>query len=161
FCADYEFLKGQHPLFSGEVLGASILLLGLIALGVWTWRSQRFWAVGLGLLWVGVFMLPVSNLVPMMQYMAERFLYTPIVGWIIALAFLLSMLPRRYGPVLAGALIVLWIPVAWDRSSVWEDDLSLFARSSAECRTQRMQNNAIITMFELPAVKEIFALDTV
>lgn len=60
------------------VVGAAILV-GWVALTIWSWRRQR--AVATGLAWFLVTALPVSNLLfPTGMLVAERVLYLPSVG---------------------------------------------------------------------------------
>ena len=87
FCADYDFMVGMppHPFLSGAVLGGVFLVLFFVALAAWLWRRPEWRMSAFGLVWLGLFLLPVSNLLPMMQYMAERFLYLPLMGFLLAL----------------------------------------------------------------------------
>jgi tetratricopeptide (TPR) repeat protein len=87
FCADYSFMvsKPSHPFFSGGVLGGMFLVLTCGALAAWMWRRPQWRMSAFGLLWIAMFLLPVSNLVPMVEYMADRFLYLPLMGFLLAL----------------------------------------------------------------------------
>jgi protein O-mannosyl-transferase len=161
FCIDYSYLHGGHPLLSFGVLSGLALFLTLVVIGFLAWRKPGFELVGFGLLWASLFLLPVSNLVPMMQYMAERFLYLPLIGWLIALAAIFSNLPRQ--PVLragAFAILFLWALTAWNRSWIWQDRVTLFVRSSQENpKTQRVEDNAVAAILELPPIQHLFAHD--
>ena len=54
----------------------------------------------------------------MMQYLAERFLYLPMVGWVLALAWALHGLPKpRAVPAVSVALLLCWAGLAWQRAS--------------------------------------------
>ena len=59
------------------IAAASILVLCGCALKL----KQRAPLVSLGILWYFATLLPVSNVVPTMQFLAERFLYLPLVGY--------------------------------------------------------------------------------
>ncbi len=84
FLIDYTNMHGHLAIVSGKVLMGLCLLLVWVA-AVWmAWRRERLYPALLGLLWLGFFLLPVSNLIPMMQYLAERFLYLPMAGWLLA-----------------------------------------------------------------------------
>jgi tetratricopeptide (TPR) repeat protein len=161
FCIDYSYLQGGHAFASIPVLGGLALLISLALLGVWALRQREFQWVSLGLIWVGLFLLPVSNLMPMMQYMAERFLYLPLVGWMIALSALLGLSHRRrFTATLGGVLLVFWIGTAWHRSWIWRDELTLFVQSSQTGpKTARVEENAVAAFFELPPLKQVFVRD--
>src|SRR2546430_5710625 len=89
FCIDYSYMEGHHRFLAREVLLGTGLLLFFIVTTIWMLRRQDYRVAGIGLLWLGLFLLPVSNLLPMMQYMAERFLYLPLIGFLITLGALL------------------------------------------------------------------------
>lgn len=74
-----------------------IVYVSVVALFVWAvvhcWHRQRLAAVGLigfVLLW-----LPYANIIPNAILMAERYLYVPMLGILIALAVLLQQQQRR------------------------------------------------------------------
>jgi len=80
--ADYEFADLVR--YSGippEVLGL-LLLLAAASIVVFTWRHARVIAVGLA--WCAISLFPVSNLVPTGILLAERTLFLPSIGFIIA-----------------------------------------------------------------------------
>src|SRR5439155_3916456 len=124
-------------------------------------RAPKFRLASLGLIWVGLFLLPVSNLMPMMQYMAERFLYLPLAGWLIALASLVWLCRRwRFALGLFGFVLLTWAALAWNRSLIWRDDLTRFVQSSqAIPQASRVKANAVAAIFDLPHVKKVFIRD--
>ena len=67
FYIDYTFQKGGHAVLSPPVLTGIGLLLAGFALVVWSWRSEKWRFIGFGFVWTGLFLLPVSNLLPMMH----------------------------------------------------------------------------------------------
>ncbi len=159
FRIDYSYMHGGNALLSGEVICGLAVLVILIAVGILCWRKSRCEPIGFGLVWVGLFLLPVSNLVPMMQYMAERFLYLPLIGWLIALAGVASVASRQN---LVRAVVLGWIFLlgitAWNRSWIWHDGVTLFVRSSQEGpKTPRVESNAVHAILDLPAVRQIFS----
>jgi tetratricopeptide (TPR) repeat protein len=102
-------------------------------------------------------MLPFSNLVPMMQYCAERFLYLPLVGWILALGSLALLLPRRAVFITGTVVLVGWSAIAWQRSWIWRDPLTLFVQTHLEGPTSpRVRDNAVSAAFDLPHMQRVF-----
>jgi tetratricopeptide (TPR) repeat protein len=158
FSIDYSYMHGGYPLSSAEVLCGLGLLVLLVAAAVISWRTEKSKAIGFGLLWTGLFLLPVSNLVPMMQYMAERFLYLPLIGWLIALTGVLSFFSRqKMARAAMMGLILLWAIIAWNRSWIWHDEVTLFVRSSQKGpKTQRIESNAVHAILDLPSIRQIF-----
>jgi hypothetical protein len=161
FCIDYSYMTGGNPLFSVPTLfGAATLLLACLGAFL-ALRDRRIVLAGLGVIWVGLFLLPVSNLLPMMQYMAERFLYLPLIGFLWSVAAVLrSVLRPRFSAVAMSVALATWAVVAWNRSWIWQDEVTLFVQSSqAGPKTKRVDENAVVAIFNLPHVQSIFTLD--
>jgi tetratricopeptide (TPR) repeat protein len=161
FSIDYTEMRGHLPLLSLAVMSGVLALILWCAVTWAAWRRENFRLAALGLLWLGFFLLPVSNLVPMMQYLAERFLYLPLIGWLLALGALLARAPRRRASLgLAAAVLALWIPVALARQVIWRDEVTLFTRSSLDNpANKRLRENAVTAIFALPQVSPAFGLD--
>ncbi|HWN95785.1 MAG TPA: hypothetical protein VNT99_12180 [Methylomirabilota bacterium] len=161
FLIDYSHMKGGHALLSAPVICGALLLLLLGGLAFWAIRTARWQLAGFGLIWTGLFLIPVSNLLPMMQYMAERFLYLPLIGWCLAAVAALWMLPRmRLVVPVAVSVVVFWAILAWDRSSIWQDNFTLFVRSSQQgVRVQRIEENAVAAILMQPHMTNVFVRD--
>ncbi len=117
-CADY----GPYSIRNISVPVARVVL-GLVVLAqIWMSGRDRVFALGAAAFWLGL--LPVSNLVPLFQPMADRFLYLPLVG----VALMAATLAERFR---RGALVlgILTLPLAWltlQQQKVWHNDLSLW-----------------------------------
>jgi hypothetical protein len=131
-----EYGPPQYPVVAGfhayQVPGL-ICLIGVVALGIVTWRKAP--AISFGIWFMIITLLPTSNfLVPTGLLIAERTLLTPTVGAMIAVAALIPWLyarlesaPARSVAVAAGGLLIA--AGAWrsyERTKVWKDDESLF-----------------------------------
>jgi len=92
---------------------------------------KRFPSTFFGLIWFVIFLLPVSNIVPINALMAEHWLYLPSVGFFMALGIALCRLrvPRL------GLDLSLWIFAlaaffycggTLSRNMDWKDDLSIY-----------------------------------
>lgn len=158
FSIDYTFMKGGHAFFSLPVQAGLWLLIGGVAAAAWSSTRSHWRFLSFSLAWVGLFLLPVSNLLPMMQYMAERFLYLSLIGWLLLAAGLLIQIRRWQVGIAAGtAALCLWMLTAWDRSLLWHDNLTLFVQSSQQHpRSQRVVDNAVGAIFAQPQVGSIF-----
>ncbi|MCU0611349.1 MAG: tetratricopeptide repeat protein [Candidatus Eisenbacteria bacterium] len=106
--------------------------LGLVLAFVvaWTWLTGHLrGSLRDGVLLFSMMLLPVINVVPIRlagpSFMAERFLYMPLLG----LVFGLRGLPwrRRGTQGLAILLLLGWVVVARHASAQWVDDHALFA----------------------------------
>jgi protein O-mannosyl-transferase len=73
---------------------AGIFWLGICGWGAW--RAHRAEpAVALGLAWMAVFFLPVSNLWPLLHPVADRYLYAIVPGFALLTGWLLAQQTRR------------------------------------------------------------------
>jgi tetratricopeptide (TPR) repeat protein len=151
FSIDYSDMQGHLRFFSFSVMTGLFLLLLWTAATLTAWRDEKFQLAALGLLWLGFFLLPVSNLLPMLQYLAERFLYLPLIGWLLALGAVLARTPRR---------LLLWGVVTLARQGIWHNDVTLFLRSSLDNPANtRLRGNAVSSVFQLPLMNSCFWLD--
>jgi protein O-mannosyl-transferase len=161
FSADYcDLLRtAGHSFFSGPVLAGVVLIVAFAGWIIWMWRASLP-LVAVGSLWFGLFLLPVSNVIPTMQYIAERFLYLPLMGFVVAAGALALKSSRKGLMALAGAAILfIWIGVSWNRESVWRDEVTFFVQSSLdEPNCKRLRENAVVSIFELPQVADCFPL---
>jgi hypothetical protein len=157
FCIDYTYMKPGHVVTSPTILLGLVLVLVVVAASALILRRKTM-LVGAGILWLLLFMLPFSNLVPMMQYCAERFLYLPLLGWIIAVGAAIMLLrERRIALIVGTAVVIGWAAVAWNRSWIWSDPVTLFVRSHIEGPTsERLQDNAIAAVMNQPHVRTVF-----
>ena len=129
-----------------EGLGAAILAAALAS--AWLLR-RRAPAVTLGVLWLGITLVPVSNLLlPTGFLLAERTLFLPTAGFVIAGAGLVATIlpsPRpawtRELSVAVGVLAVLGIVRSAERQRVWRNEAFFSVRgvqdAPASYRAQR------------------------
>lgn len=156
FSIDYSYMTSGHALTAPTVLLGGGVVVGLIALMVFAFHRRQLLPAA-GLLWLLLFMLPFSNLVPMMQFCAERFLYLPLVGWILALGGLALLLPRRAVFITGTIVLMGWSALAWQRSWIWRDPLTLFVQTHLEGPTSaRVRDNAVNAAFDLPHMQRVF-----
>ena len=105
---------------------AGVLALGIwLGLLIWTWRrGRRVEAFGLG--WVGIALAPVANIVfPIGVLVAERTLYLPSVGLVIAGGAALARVPlARLKPIVAIVVVAAGVRTAL-RVPVWHDSVSM------------------------------------
>jgi hypothetical protein len=113
-------------------LAAAGVVIGIVA--VLSWRNRlplTFFAVG----WVGLSLLPVSNIVPIAVLRADRYLYLPMIGFSLWGGAVLSAaqerITRRVRMPLAivpyVALLVLGT-LSWRYTHVWRSDITAWTR---------------------------------
>ncbi len=117
-----------RPLVQAGNLLSVVACLVLVVLVVLCRRRRPL--VSLGLLWFLVAQLPTSQLVPLQNLVADRYLFLPSVGLVIAVAALLPTSPGKHGRWLAAlcCLLLLLLAVSsWQRSAVWHDSVALWS----------------------------------
>lgn len=125
--ADYDGFPLISQWHSPQAMMGLAAFVVLIVLMDATRRMAPLVSVGIALFLLAA--IPYANIVPMMQIMAERFVYLPLAGLAVAFAGLLlcchSLAPR------VRWLLPLVLPLAlgaatWQRLPVWESDVTLF-----------------------------------
>jgi protein O-mannosyl-transferase len=114
---------------SGRFWGGAAVLAGCV-LAAWRLRRTSPWA-SLGLAWMLVFFLPVSNVLPLLHPVADRYLYPLAPGFAVLVAWGISRLPgtpRRWALAGLGALYALLIVV---RLGEWESAERLWTSAYA------------------------------
>jgi len=111
--------------------GALAAALGAVAV-VWAIFAQpRRGAVTFGLAWWLVFLAPVSHLlVPVQNYAADRYLFLPSFGLLLALAAVLMKLPRALSWPIGAAVIVLGCGWTIVQTPTWSSTERLFENAA-------------------------------
>lgn len=106
--------------------------LGLVSLAMLVGVMVRCWrrhpAISMGVAWFGITLLPVSQLIPIQNLMADRYLLLPSAGFLVAaMAMLSTRLPVRVCSGL-GVVGVVWFgSLTVQRCWVWTDSRLLWA----------------------------------
>ncbi len=120
---DIRLAEGFDP---GVVAGA-LLLLALVALGLWALRAVP--VVGFGILWVLVTLSVESSFIPIFDVMMEHRMYLAMPGAALLFATALSWVAARSRRLalaaLVGVLAVL-VGLTFARNQVWQSALSLW-----------------------------------
>lgn len=133
--ADYS--PQIHLTPDSAVLGAALLLCITAAGAAWIWKLDRRSGF-----WIAVFvagLLPVSQIVPLVTLMNDRYLYFPMLGAAALAGTLVNQLYQRsgahrrplYSLVLFSGLILL-SAATFQRTTVWQNDLTLWEDAVAK-----------------------------
>jgi tetratricopeptide (TPR) repeat protein len=150
FLPDYDFMQGGARLLSGDSLTGLALIGVFLALLVWACRQpRRRAAVWFGCLWLMLGLVPVSNVIPMMQYFAVRFAYLPLIGFLFVLGGLAqAMLPARPAAAVLVLLAAFWSVRTRHELPKWRDEPALMDYA---CRhgplSKRIAVNYLIALF--------------
>ena len=110
-----------------KVAGAAFAIIAISALA-WRARRDHPW-LALGWAWYLITLMPVIGIVQVgMQAMADRYMYAPMIGVLMAVAFEAAEGPRAIA--YAGvALLAAWSAVTWRQIPVWHDGVTLFTHA--------------------------------
>lgn len=105
-----------------------LLLVAVVTvLYIFKTRSKVF---SFFILWFGLSLGPVLNIIPLDMTMAERWLYFPMVGLLAAVIFAVSDSAKRMPPVLLAALFFVCLVFlggrAIERNKDWQNGLALY-----------------------------------
>jgi Flp pilus assembly protein TadD len=120
------------PVLHGPTLA---VVPALVAIPAFVWLARRGPAIAFGLAWAGICLLPTSNvLVPTGVYLAERTLFLPSVGVVMAIAAAVATVEIRVMTVRVAMALVLVAALMRSamRQRVWHDDAALFASAVAD-----------------------------
>ena len=109
------------------VLGGSALIVALLIAAVAARRRRPL--ISLGIAWFLLFLAPVSNVVvPLRYFVAERYLYVPVMGLMLAAGAALGEVARRRAARIALALVMaLWCAISAAEAMKWRDSHTLWS----------------------------------
>ncbi len=124
----------QMPFYHSFATGGAwiyvVLMLALLGAIAWLYRRDRLAAFGL-LIFL-LMLAPTSSVVPIKDALAERRMYVPIVGLIlatIAVSLRLRMRTATLKPI-AVAVVTCVAFLCWHRSQIWVSDVTFWGDSS-------------------------------
>jgi tetratricopeptide (TPR) repeat protein len=136
--------QAQLPVW--QVWGAGLLLLGISSL-VFRQRRQRPYLL-VGWLWYLITLLPVIGLLKTGPHkMADRYVYLPLIGLFIMIAWglpdLVKKWPYRRTALAVAATMVLLgcMAGAWLQARHWKNSISLFSHSIAVTSNNPVAHN--------------------
>lgn len=113
------------------VLAGFALAFGYLSLAVFLWRRCRawffFWA------WIGIFWLPVANLIPLIYFVADRYWYTPLAGAVALTVLVAASLKERRRLVAFCLLLAVLVAdswLSWRQTDIWASEVALWTHVS-------------------------------
>lgn len=106
------------PTALAAVAGLGLLVAAAVA------ARRRAWPLTLGVAWFFVALLPVANLVPLATFMAEHWVYVPLMGLCLALGWAAAQ--RRWSTIAAACALVVLAGLTIRRNVDWRDGRTLY-----------------------------------
>jgi protein O-mannosyl-transferase len=121
-----------HPGNTLPVWKTMICALVLVGITIWVVRGvQRAPYLTVGWFWYLGTLVPVIGFVQVgEQAMADRYMYIPLIGIFITIAWGLpewmKNINQKLLPVMAGIIIPLLVALTWNQVSYWKNSITLF-----------------------------------
>ncbi|MBI3939821.1 MAG: tetratricopeptide repeat protein [Acidobacteria bacterium] len=159
--ADYE---GVFPVASGIGDFSGWVAIAGTAAYLWAvvWSLRRRPRMGFGLLWFGVTLLPVLQLLPFHEIAADHYLYLPLAGFIVALLdageWKFARLPVSIAVSAAACLVLLFSGMSVSRNRDWRNTRSLWEATARHAPgSARVHNNLGTTLHAEGVLDEALA----
>ncbi|MDD5680028.1 MAG: tetratricopeptide repeat protein [Candidatus Omnitrophica bacterium] len=116
--------------FSGEPVLAVAGFICALFLTVTAYKKSR--TVFFGIAWFLLFLIPVSNIVPINALMAEHWLYIPSIGFFLAVSALLTRLTDKKAVYIFVMTLFIIVALLYGfksaaRNKDWKNDLSIYS----------------------------------
>lgn len=121
---DY-YLMPVKSLFSASFLLPFAAILLLVATAVIIERREK--GIAFGLIFFIVSLLPVYNLIPIANPLAERYLYLPALGICLSIGFMMIKLKPQTLFMSFLAIVCIFSISVVKRNEAWRDDYSLWS----------------------------------
>ncbi len=145
--------------FNLEVLFSILVVSFLVFLIVYFWKKKNK-IIPFGLLWFFAALLPYSNIIPINAFLYEHWLYIPLVGAGIVLAYIFNYIFQK-NKWLAVFLFIPWFiflsAQSFARNFDWKNPVIFYSRTLKYTKSIRLYNNYAMALADegkyLEAVK--------
>lgn len=157
--SDYEINPIRYIL-STSFVGPLIIIASIITVSI-VWRRNKIMAFGI--LFFLVTLMPVYNIFPLVMPMAERYLYLPmvgfvIVGWLLINRIFESLITDRqnlYMFIIWSCIVAVFAIIVVNRNTVWRDEYSLWTDTIRKMpKSSRVHNNLGKEFFKQDRIDE-------
>jgi protein O-mannosyl-transferase len=91
---------------------------------------KRSGIISFAAFWFFLTLLPVSNIVPIMNYIACRYLYIPALGFCLATAVIISRM-KKFAGYTALLVLAFYFMLTFIRNAVWKDNIILWSEMTS------------------------------
>lgn len=134
--ADYHVTL-ETSVISLPFLFSVTLLICIVFIILRLYNKQR--EIALSMLWIFITLIPVMNIIPIGNIMAERYLYIPSLGFCIFLGILMlkmhTHIIHTYRPIVKACFVVILIfysVFTIKHNRIWSDERTLWSRTVYE-----------------------------
>lgn len=123
-----QALEHNYPVAAALLTWQSVLgFAGLLAVagGLWRLRHRRPLLV-FGAAWFALALAVESSVIPLDPLFEHR-LYLPLFGFVLVLLDgVPALLGERRAQAVLGMLLLLWVPLTWQRNALWNDPIAFY-----------------------------------
>jgi Flp pilus assembly protein TadD len=143
------FYPFPWTLSTDQVVGAIVILAAITIVAVKLWKRCPYLIVGW--LWFLGVLVPMSGIIHVgIQAMADRFMYVPIIGLLVAACFGVAGILRRTtsslalsSGVVAGVALAVCMGLSRAQVSYWKNDYTLFEHAREVTKDNYMAYTAV------------------
>lgn len=117
----------SRSIFEIPVIASLLLLISIAIFFILSYKKEPLICFALG--WFFISLLPVSNIVPAGAAMADRWLYTPLIGFSIFLGEIVKKI-KRFRQVAFCSLILFYSFLTFYRGLDWQDPVRLWSKAT-------------------------------
>jgi len=126
-CWDYSYAQlAYHEIYSIEALSSIFIHLIILITGVYFLIKRHI--IGFGILFYFITLILTANIFMLVGVnMAERFLFVPLLGFVIILVYIIFKYLKTHIAITINMIICLvFCIMTFDQNKVWKTNLSLF-----------------------------------
>jgi len=137
-------LNADHgPFFihvpAGSLIIGVVIVSACLFAAYHAFKKKRL--LSFSILWFFITLLPVSNIVPLVNVFADRYIYLPSAGFCIAIGLILEKKTAASRSILF-LLIIFYSAVTVARNEVWYDSVTLWSKTAKQSpHNARVLNN--------------------
>jgi protein O-mannosyl-transferase len=160
----YYYFAAANSLFEPAVFTSAIALISLVFIAVKNIR--KYPVLAFSITWFFITALPVSNIIPIGNIFAERYMYIPSAGFSLAIGFLFSWLLKKnitlhllnWKAALYAIFLLLIIAlgrVTFERNKVWNNEFTFWYETArAEPSSPVAHCNLASAYYAMNSLKE-------
>lgn len=140
-------------LYPNFIYNSTVIVSSIAVFVFFIFLSWRLWRtkdqeLAFFSLWFVLFLAPVLQLVPRINYVNDRYMYLPIIGWVGILFLLipsrwLDVMPGRIVGVFSLAMIGFLSMRSFEQSKVWESNRALWENTIAHFPQSAIAHNNV------------------
>lgn len=130
FNADYHVTPETSPINPSFLTSITLLIcIAVITLRLYNRQKE----ITFSILWTFITLIPVMNIIPIGNIMAERYLYIPSLGFCVFLGILIEKMPASYSlvsntvaKVCLLAIFIFYFTCTTKHNRIWTDERTLW-----------------------------------